>query len=99
MNKEKDLTLAHFMGFIFIIIGVIATIIIVSSFDFATYGELKDETYLLAEEELELQMLQSEHTMTWALGLGALIINLAVGTVLISLGKIVRILEDIRDKK
>ena len=99
MNKERDLTLAGFMGAVFIIIGIIGMFIIVSSFDRAAYNELKNETYLLEEEEIQLQIMEEERTSIWVVGIGALIINVAIGTVLLTMGKIVRLLEDIRNQR
>lgn len=97
-KKEKDFTLAGFMGAIFIVIGFIGMVIIISSFDFETYNELNDSVYLDTEEEVQLQLLKDDLLSNWIIGIGTLVINLAIGVVLITLGKILRTLEDIRDK-
>lgn len=97
-KKEKDLTLAGFMGAIFIVIGFIGMITIVTSFDFESYNELNDFGFLLDEEEMQLELMKEGLRSTWTLGIGLLIIHQAIGAVLITLRKILRVLEDIRDK-
>ncbi|MCC2250509.1 hypothetical protein JUJ52_11105 [Virgibacillus sp. AGTR] len=99
MEKQKDLKLAQFMGILFIIIGVIGFIIIMASFDYAEYGELKNDSYLLEDDEIRLQVMKDDLTSTWVAGIATLIINVAIGTVLITLGKIVSLLEDIKKIK
>ncbi|API94000.1 MULTISPECIES: hypothetical protein [unclassified Virgibacillus] len=96
MNKTKDLTFAEFMGLIFIIIGVIGFITIITSFDHLEYSELKDSAYLLDEEEVQLEMMKDDLMSTWVVGIGTLLINVAIGVVLMTMGKIVRLLQEIR---
>lgn len=95
MNKERDFTFAGFMGAIFIVIGVIGLFAIVTSFDYETYNEIKDYSATYADE---IVIMESELQSVWILGIASLIINVAIGTVLLTLGKIVRLLEDIRDQ-
>ncbi|MFU0790193.1 hypothetical protein [Virgibacillus proomii] len=99
MVKQKDLTFTGFMGIIFIIIGIIGFIVILTSFDYQTYNELKTDSYLLEDEEIQFQMLEEGLMSTWVVAIGILLINVAIGSVLMALGKIIRLLEDIKGDK
>lgn len=92
--KKKDLTFAEFMGIVFIIIGVIGSISIVASFDYGTYNEIKQYEATYADE---IQFMKDNLFSTWVVGIGSLIGCVAIGTLFITLGKILGVLNDIKD--
>ncbi|NIK11181.1 hypothetical protein [Alkalibacillus almallahensis] len=76
-------------------------IVIVASFDYGTYNELNSESsyWLTEEDKQQLNVLKNELMTTWVLGIGTLVVNLAIGSVLITLDRISKLLENIRDQK
>ncbi|AUJ23128.1 hypothetical protein [Virgibacillus dokdonensis] len=96
MERKKIYTFADFMGGVFVIIGIIGFITIVASFDYEGYNDLEDSIYLLDEEEVQLEMMKDDLMSTWVVGIGTLLINVAIGVVLMTMGKIVRLLQEIR---
>ncbi len=101
MKVQPKMTFAIIMGGIFILIGVIGMIVIVASFDYGTYNELNSESsyWLTEEDKQQLNVLKNELMTTWVLGIGTLVVNLAIGSVLITLDRISKLLENIRDQK
>ncbi|MGY0692974.1 hypothetical protein ACW2QC_09325 [Virgibacillus sp. FSP13] len=94
---QKDWKLSEFMGVLFIVIGIIGFVVIIASFDYDAYKEVTD--YPSLYEDYEVQTIKDEHFNNWVIGIGTLIVNLAIGTVLITLGKIHSLLEVIASNK
>ena len=92
---EKN-SLAKVMGVVFIAIGVFGFFIIIGTFDFQEYNSIKDLSFSYSEE---IAIMKSELITRWIAGLGNLIFNLAVGTVLLTLDKIAVLLTEIKDKR
>lgn len=83
MSKDKINSGTKFMnslGIGFIVLGIIAFVLMVVSFDYVHYID-----YAVGEEKMYMQ---SELLTTWFYGLSALVINIAIGTFFIAVDKI-----------
>lgn len=87
--------LAHVFGVIFIVIGVVAFFIILLSFDWDYYNSIKSYRYTYSDE---IEILQQQLTDTWISSIVILIVNVSVGIVLMTLGKMLGLLEVIAIK-
>lgn len=88
-EEPKNKTFAGVMGIVFIILGVVGFIGIMLSFDWELYNEVKDYT----SYEIEANIMKSELTTTVIMAGATLIINLAVGSILIALDTIINLLK------
>lgn len=97
MKRRK--TMANIAGILFIIVGVIASIVLVSSYDESYRVELEEGIELTVEEEFDLMELENKKTIMFY-GAGAvLLFNVAIGLLLITLGNIQGTLEDMAFKE
>lgn len=87
--KKFNQTFAGIMGFIFILLGVVGAVLVVLSFDWQGYDFIKKFT---ATSSLEIEAMKAELMSTWLIAGATLIVNLAIGSVLLALDKIIRIL-------
>lgn len=78
------------LGIVFIILGVIGAIGIIFSFDWEAWNDAKDFPLIHSEE---LTLLKPQLMTTWIYAGVALLGNLAIGSVLMALDKIINILE------
>lgn len=81
---------AQVVGIIAIVISVLLFIIILISFDWSTYYNIKDLTYTYAEE---IEIMKMELMDTWIIASFILIGGVVSGIVLITLGRILGVLE------
>lgn len=75
---------AQVIGWIFIVIGIICAILMIMSFDYEYYNYVKD--FPVTENQLEI--LESQLISTWVYAAIILFGNVAVGVVIMTLGKI-----------
>ncbi|BAM46337.1 hypothetical protein [Amphibacillus xylanus] len=75
---------AQVIGWIFIVAGIIFAILIVASFDYEYYNYVKD--FPVTEDQLDF--LESELVSTWVYATILLFGHVAVGVVIMTLGKI-----------
>lgn len=75
---------AQVIGWMFIIAGIIIAILIVASFDYEYYNHVKD--FPVTENQLEI--LEGQLISTWVYATILLFGNVAVGVVIMTLGKI-----------
>lgn len=87
--------LAQVMGVIFIIAGVVLFIITLSSFDWDTYNGIKDLTFTYEEE---IALMEQELGFTIMTAIVLLFGNAVAGVLLITLGKMLGLLEVIAIK-
>ncbi|WP_182200100.1 hypothetical protein [Paraliobacillus salinarum] len=84
------------LGIFIVALGFIGAIGIISSFDWETWSEVKE----YPDEYMGTFMaLKSQLTSVWTTAITSFVGSLAVGAVLMALGRIVELLEDIRGTK
>lgn len=85
------------LGVIFIILGLIGFLVIVTSFDYELYNDIKDRITFIDEANI----MKAQLVNTWITGSGFLLANLAIGAFFIALDRIAltlrEILEEIRE--
>lgn len=87
MNKNFYTGLGAFL----IIVGALGAVGIIFSFDWETWNRAKEYESLYADDIIMLKPLL---TNTWVTAITTFLGSLAVGSVLMALGKIVDVLED-----
>ena len=92
---ETRNNLSHVFGVIFIVIGVVAFFIILLSFDWDYYNSIKGYSYTYSDE---IEIMKQQLADTWISAIILLVANVSVGIVLMTLGKMLGLLEAIAIK-
>lgn len=92
MNAEESTknSALRLMGIIFITLGVIGFVGIIVSFDWESYNNIKGLSYSFADE---LAVMKSQLTNVWVIGISVLVVNVAIGILLMAIDRIIEILE------
>ncbi len=93
MNKER-ITFISVLGILIIVIGAIGFVATVAGFDYAEYSEMKEYADLYDEE---LEVMKGDLQATWIMGVFSLVGSVIAGVLLMTLGKIVNLLEGIKE--
>lgn len=105
-----DLKVSELMGYLFILIGIVGFIAIVATYDYEPYKELSDDDtgyssiyddddVSAMQEEMEEQAIRQSHFNNWVIAFATLLVNSAIGIVLITLGRMHGLMEVIANNK